>query len=266
MVEKIVNAVADMFLNSMQKTFLEFATLILGWVNTALNSFWNDGVITGLFEVSKNVGRAIFVLAFIVMLLDIVEDHAANKPVYASTVIGNIFKALFFIEFAPVLGQYSLLVGERLMSVINLSESLSVLNLSERMTATGLIGAIQWIIMLVALIYFFIATLKRYSVMLIQILQCTLYIPPILRGDTTAMGGWLRQTVAISLTYFFQYLLFYLGLYFYLRSNLLPSMALWLGMKEVPKILEKYGLSMGTGGNIGSSIAGLAQTGLMLAR
>lgn len=261
MIETVVQTVIDLFSGGLQKVFLRITNTLLGWVNTSISSFWHDDIISGLINISKNFSRAIFFVAFIVMIIDILEDRSAEKPVYPGTVIGNIFKGLLFVELAPIIGQYSMEVGEKMLGVINLSQNFTSLGTAETILGIGLIDGIA---VFIALVYFFVATLKRYSIMLIQILQATVYIPSIVRGDTTAMGGWLRQATAIILTYFFQYLLFYLGLFFFLQRNLLPAISMWLGMSQVPRVLDKFGLSMGSGG--GSTVASLAQTGLMLAR
>lgn len=113
----------------------------------------------------------------------------------------------------------------------------------------------------IACIYFLYQALKCFGAMFVQIMTAFLYIPGILRGDTTAMGSWMRQTVAIALSFFFKYLCFYLALVYLVQGNIYLTITFWTVMAASDKILDKFGWSFGTGGNL-SGAANLAMQGL----
>ena len=122
---------------------------------------------------------------------------------------------------------------------------------------------IFWLIILIATIYFAVTSLKRFGEMFVHILTSALYIPDILRGDTTKMGDWLRQMLSIVLTYMIIYILFFLGCGFFDSDNVILSLVCWLTMPSVSKILNKFGWSSGTQGNFGAIAL---QTGAMMIR
>ena len=53
------------------------------------------------------------------------------------------------------------------------------------------------IIVLIALVSFFCISLFSVGAMFLQALTVFLYVPDIVRGRTTSMGDWIRQTLSV---------------------------------------------------------------------
>lgn len=224
---------------------LDWLTMFLSWSVTPAQDFWSNPLVTGLITVVTWTGRALMFCAIIVMIVDAVEDVAAGKAVYASTIVGNIIKGMLFVELAPFVGKYAITLCDTLVTSIDIGAYTS--NTTDLITAMQMSAPVLIISLIGCLVWLFQA-LKRFGSMLIQIVSCVLYVPSIVRGDTTAMGSWIRQTIAIALTFLLQYVLFYISLVFLLGGQWLLAIAMWISIGSVPRLLDKYGLSHGGGG------------------
>ena len=122
---------------------------------------------------------------------------------------------------------------------------------------------IGYLICIIASIYFFWQSMKNSGLMFLHMMTCALYVPSIVRGDQTAMGGWIRQAASIMLTYFFQYLMFYCGLYILYQGNLITALIPFITMFGVPRLLDKFGYSSGTGG-VGNAVTSIIFQGASL--
>ena len=76
------------------------------------------------------------------------------------------------------------------------------------------------------------------------------------------MGGWIRQALAILLNYFFNYLIYYIGLFLFVQGDLFSAVIPWAALFTVPRLLDKFGFSSGSGG-IGQTL-GIAVQGVSL--
>lgn len=259
MIERFVDTSMNAMRNGIENWLIDLITTMLQWSVSLTGEFWSFSLVSGLVRFCVNLGRGILIATFLVVLFDIVEDVTAGRKVFASTAISNLFKAMAFVELAPRLGQYSLDLCDRLVVALNLkltSENTVIDNV-----VSAVAGLFAIIIAAFACGYFLFQTLKRFGTMLIQVMTSVLYVPSIIRGDTTAMGSWLRQTISIALTFFFQYFMFYLGITLIQRADsFLIGIGCWASMGMIPRILDKYGLSSGTGGGLAS----VASTGLMM--
>lgn len=110
--------------------------------------------------------------------------------------------------------------------------------------------AVISIIVLIATVAFFVYTLFAVGGIFIQAATVFLYVPDIMRGKDTAMGEWIRQTVAILLTFLFRHLLFVIGLAAALSGDVITMAVAWITMFSVAKLLQKFGASSGFGGMV----------------
>ena len=236
---------------------------IVAWCMTSADVIWSDPIMTGLFSFVQWVGMGIFAASLIVMILDVFEDVSADKRAYGSTVFFNVLKGFGFTVAAAPVGRLAMLLAGQLADAFDLTSALDV----EEWAAAFAVqptSSLFLIIVLIACIVFLYNSLKRYGLMMVQIMTFPLYVPGIVRGDTTAMGSWIRQTIAIALTFLFQYILFYLGCLFWMKYSLIAAMGCWIAITSVTRILDKYGLSTGTGGGVSSGVS-LAMQGIQLA-
>lgn len=215
----------------------------------------------------------IFGISFLVVLVDIAEEKISGKPVYPAVVFTNTIKALSFAVFARWIAVWGMEISNTITSYfgISLSADSFSLHLTKSIDAflpggipdTIVIHLVIMLLIIIAVVVFLVMALKRFGTMFIHIFTSVLYIPDIMRGDTTKMGEWLRQMTAIVLTYTFIYLMFFLGCGFFNSDNLLMCFACWITMPVISRILNKYGWSSGSQGNFGAMAI---QTGVMMIR
>lgn len=257
-IESTTQAISDKF----YEFIVDIITVVFQWVIGSTSGFWANSSITQVIGFAQWTARVVFIVTLVVVVLDIAEDFTSGKQVYTSIIATNIAKGMGFVEVAPVLARFSIELSDKMVGRFNLSSQMRGLNNIYDMiedASGGAIALITAIVVLIACIAFLVMVLKRFGMMLVQILTCCLFVPSIMRGDTTAMGSWLRQTIAIAITFFCQYLLFYLGIFFWISRDTLIAFGLWLSMGMVTRLLDKFGLSSGTGGVFGS-VTSAAQT------
>lgn len=225
---------------------------VISWCATMSYEFWNESFVRALLNASIAVSGIVWAVAFIIMLLDVVEAISEEKPVFISSLAGDAVKALAFYFVAPNVGQYAILFVFEIVKRLNWADSLEA-TLKQYLTST--LGSVYFgIVLLIGSIYFFFASLKNSGLFFCQLLTCPLYVPSIVRGDHTAMGAWLRQSVSILLTFFFQYLMFYSSLFLFFQGQPMAAIMPMLAMMAVPRLLDKYGFSSGSGG-IGQTLS-----------
>ncbi len=243
-----------------------FYTSILSYVTTPFNDFWDNPIIQGAVHFSQWVAYAVMGVSILFMIIDYAEDIAAKSSISISEMVMNIIKGFVFCLIAPQLSILAITLGARLAGTLDLTSMANALNSNQIVDAIKNTGVAQilWIIAcLIAFVVFLFITARQYGMMLIQIMTYALYVPGVVRGDTQSMGAWMRQTVAITITYLCQYFLFYLGMVFTTLNSLAGILVCWTGMAAASKVLNKFGLSAGFGG--GTQVLSLAGQALRVA-
>jgi hypothetical protein len=209
----------------------------------------------------------VFAVSVLFMLFDIAEEIASGKEVDYGLVFTNTIKAFIFCRFNYLIAvmalQLSNIVTSRLDFKISSIPDDLFSKITNSMGASVSFSLFLTLAVLIASCVFFVMAVMRYGAMFVQILSSSFYISDILRGDTTSIGAWLRQTVAIAGTYIFQYIMFYLGMYFLTNENLILCAISWAGMAKASTILNKFGYSSGTRG-VFSTAGSLAGRGISL--
>lgn len=263
----------DSFLDWFNTQAIGIAAFIISFVNNYILSFFEISAVNQFMNFSTWINGIVFAVSFIVVAADIAEEKVSDKPIMYSVVFTNVGKALLFSVFARYLGQWSMELANAITSFfgINLqadkmSSSISEIILQigtgvfEIQSAVPFLNLVFLIVLIVALVYFAVTSLRRFGEMFVHILTSALYIPDIMRGDTTKMGDWLRQMISIVLNYVIIYILFFLGCVFFDADNVLVCLSFWLTMPVVSKLLNKFGWSSGTQGQFGTMAM---QTGML---
>ena len=265
----IANSFFNAFLNWLQQIMLGLVNLIVEFVNSLTLDFWDNSYIRLILDFGFWIGTGVFAITFIVVLVDIAEEKSTGNPVHWAAVFTNIVKSFCFLVFSRWIALWSMQMVSTLTSFFGrelsaqaMTDSLqqTILQMTVPAALNLLLGIIFNIVVMVASIIFIVQSFKRFGTMFLHVMQAPLYVPDILRGDTAKMGEWLRQMIAISVTYGFQYLFFYLGSILMLETHVLVAIPFWLTMGQIPKILNRYGWSSASTGRFGQ----LAQSGLSL--
>ena len=229
-------------------------------VTSATGNFWNDPVILYILDFSQWINYIVFVLSLLFLLADIAQEQAGRGVDWTHVVTSGI-KAFGFVLLNRWIALLTVQLADILIKAIDFKDmSLTPEFLIENMasslfaiSARPLLSILLPIIVVIASGIFFFVVIQRFGAMLIHILTSSLYIADIVRGDGEKMGEWLRQMIAISITYVFQYLLYYLGLYLCAAGNIAPGIGCWIVTGSVGRILQRYGYSTGTKGAIGNA-------------
>lgn len=273
----IVNGIAGYFFNSfidwLEEKILALAAFAISFINKYVLSFFDNEIIDAFMDFSTWINYFVFAVALVVAIVDIAEEKASDKPVYWSVVFTNTAKAFAFAGLARWIAILSMEISNDITTYFGISLDVDSFELNAERIVNSILGmesihralfsVIFLIVILFAAVFFAVSSLKRFGVMFVHIFTSALYIPDVLRGDTTKMGEWFRQMASIVLTYVFIYILFFLGASFFGGENLVPCLACWLAMPAVSKVLNRYGWTSGTQGNFGSIAV---QAGMMAIR
>lgn len=261
---------------------VHLAVFVINFLNNYVISFFDIKAVVLFLNFGTWINVLVFAVYLIVVIVDIAEEKMSDKPVNYGVVFTNALKAFSFALLARLIGEWSMELSNTITSIfgLQLQPDTTALSINRIITKIGtyelpipmpvpdihiadFFNIIFWLVILIATIYFAVTSLKRFGEMFVHILTSALYIPDILRGDTTKMGDWLRQMLSIVLTYMIIYILFFLGYGFFDADNVILSLVCWLTMPSVSKILNKFGWSSGTQGNFGAIAL---QTGAMMIR
>ncbi|MDY4785550.1 conjugal transfer protein TrbL family protein [Pygmaiobacter massiliensis] len=264
--QRLIDNMGQLMEAVMNFIFADFTKRLMGFYGDTLSmavapydGFFSNNIIQGLIWFGQWAAYAAMGFSILFMIIDYMEDLSAGRGIAVSEMVMNVIKGFIFCIIAPELGILSLQVGAELAKSLDLSSQLG-----QWESRLGGLSLVWLVACLIALIVFVFMSARQYSMMLIHIVTYVLYVPGVVRGDAESMGAWIRQTVAIAVTYLCQYVMFYLGLYFMVSVHGILGLSCWVGMGCVNKVLNKYGMSSGFAG--GSQVVSLAAQGLRLAR
>lgn len=223
----------------------------MGWLNTVGTGFFDAKIIADSFEFSRFLSYLVFGATLIITFFDIVEDLSEvgnGKTIEFATIFMNLFKGLMFIEIAPVLAKQSIIVGADLSSAFNVDTS-TITNGFFNNNVTLML------IILIASVSFFCLSLFSVGAMFLQAITVFLYVPDIVRGRTTSMGDWIRQTLSLLVTYMLRNILFFLGFLSAVNVDIITMAICWITMFGTARILQKFGISSGFAGAVSSTIS-----------
>lgn len=226
----------------------------ISWVEGAGTWFFNSTIVQKTLEFTAWLAWGVFGVAFVILLLDIGEELGGYKPgqgMEFTAIFTNFIKAIAFILMGPRLAVIAMQLAANAtgqMSVDYTALKTEVPNMFS-LNLGGLLPVIP-IIILIAVIGFFCFTLFSAGGIFVQAATAFLYVPDILRGRTTAMGDWMRQTISILITFLFRHILFIIGLAGALSGDYITMAVAWITMFGVAKLLQKFGMSSGFGGMV----------------
>lgn len=232
---------------------LDVFTNVMNMINSLSINIWNEPIIIDLIKLSGKI--AIIVLALSIPFL--LKDMLEQADTLDWKVVGfSVLKAYLFTVSINIFGVMIFNIGHTLIKSLNL-----VVDPSQITAVVGsILGAPVLIIMVVASIVFLVMTITRIATMLIHIFTSFLYIPFIVRGDSSKAGEWITMAISISLTYTCQYFFFYLSIYLYLDSKVwIATLFLAASFLIVPA-LKTFGFSSGARSALSSTTSGIAST------
>lgn len=244
--QKLIESAVEFFLESfivkIKSGMIRLIMTLIEFVSKGMLNVFDEPITIDLINMGIAIGHILFACTILILMIDIAEEAGSMKndqfkAVEWPTILMNLAKAAVFVEAAPRLAIMSLyLVVD---SVNSFDPEPYLNNLPNAPEIFGLI------VIIIAVGGFCIVTMMRSCSILIQAFTTFLYVPDIVRGHTTSMGNWIRQTIAILLTFFLQYVMFFQGLVAYFNFQYIIAITLWIGMMNVSKFLDKYGMSSG---------------------
>ena len=255
LLDSVVGWITNLIVDSLMKVY----TFALQFTTVPFNDYWGDPLIQAAIRFSQWVAFGVMGISILFMIIDYAEDIAAKSSISISEMVMNIIKGFVFCLIAPQMSILAITLGSQLAEMLNLTSMVGSVSAPPVVDPTAITYVLWILVCLIAFVVFLFITARQYGMMLIQIMTYALYVPGVVRGDTQSMGAWMRQTVAITVTYLCQYFLFYLGMVFTTLNSPIGTLVCWTGMASAAKVLNKFGLSAGFGGGTQAlSLAGQA--------
>lgn len=261
LMSNLISLFFTFFENQIKNWFTDALAVMFQLATAITNDFWTDPIINVIMAFMHTIANVILVCSLVFMLFDIAEEASGFKSIPWGTVAINFLKATLFANAFIWFGMnITNLAGEITamfpIADIASADATAILNV---FWPAGLIVSIMVACFLVAAyICFIFMSVLRFTNMFIHIFGGLYYISDIVRGDTSALGSWLRQAIVIACTYIIQFLMFTIGASIlldtsnYLTPSTVMGAGMIVGMFFVPKILQKYGQSTGITGIAGT--------------
>lgn len=244
--------------------------------------FWQNPVFQSLFGFVLSVSNFVLVASMIVALIDIGEEAGAGNRVPWTVVAGNFIKGIAFANVIVIICACIFDVSTQIVQMLPMGNlgtswdwsSLGTTIVSFFTASTINIGFLPFVLieifLIVGCIAYLIMSFLLFTNMVTHTIAGILYVPDIVRGDTSAIGSWLRLGITFNLTFIIQSIFFFIGIsliidFSLFSTDFLLGVACMIGMFSVPKVLSKYGFSMGVTG-IAQSLGNIASAGSSLAR
>lgn len=267
-VSNIANLLFSALIDWINNIMIGIIKVEINIVNSITMDFWDNYYVSLILDFGTWIAWGVFAVSFIVLLCDLAEERSTGQPIDWGMVFSSISKTICFILFARWIAIWSLkfigVLTDFLGAVLDygrmksgMSGIYSGVDTLEVYTKSALILVVA--IVLCACCWIFIyQSFKRFGNMFIHVMQAPLYVPDIIRGDTKKIGEWLRQMIAISVTYGFQYMCFYLGATLLMDGQVLTALPFWIVFTQIPKILQQFGWSTGTTGKFSQVVGQLS--------
>lgn len=255
--ERIYGWLTQLFLSSIQNRLADQLQFCLGMATQACDGFWTSTYLASILSLVEWCCLLMWGIGAAMNLFDTMSSAAERGSIGYYRCVQSMVGGFAFAIAAPKMCKYMMILTSDLISTLDLNDVMAVDSFQNAVQnfAANLLndlggGIFFNLVCCIVCIYFFFCTAQRYGFMLIQSISCVLWQIPITRGDDTAFESWLRQTVAIAITYFCQYLVFWLSWWTLLRGEFVITICLWASLGGIPRLLDKWGLSVtGAGGN-----------------
>lgn len=244
------------------KLIQDFADSVIDLVLELVDGFWQNNLLEAFLDFSVAINLIVMVVSILILCFDIAEE---NKPIIWKQIFANLFKGGMFTLFSRYIGMLCLTLSNLIVKYLEIDVDRSALWNIPLMTPSGAIGVtLIWIIILVvSFAAFAVVCVTRNASMFVLMMSSALYIPDVVRGDTAKMGDWIRQVIAVTLTFVFQYILFCIGVGGCIAYDPVTALTGLVGIFSVPKVLQKFGYSSGVTGIFSSAGNAAMQVGKM---
>ena len=269
MVRDIMEYITEWIADNLISGYTELITLVN---NSLTEEFWDNTLVLAFLDFSQFCCSGSFAASVVFLIFDCTQEITAGKSVAWINVFKGFAVGFMFARFSQTLPVPFCKEVLYILSTVTISD-IDTSNMdnwnTEGIEFAILIYIIMFTVLLIATIVFMGVFLSRQATTLVHLMTAMFYIPDTVRGDTTKMGEWLRQLVAICATTFFQYMLFFGGTSLVLSNPLITSVDFYIGIGlifgtfSVPKILNRFGYSVGNR-DVLSTVQSAASTGFYI--
>lgn len=252
---------------------------LIDYNNNLIDRLFDNSIVEYFFQFNLILGGILFIggigFAFANFTMDNKEDSGAQL----TDLIKNVFigfSALSLYTSVPVLllkftNELCQLLCQDFVSygfIVQMVEHApndngNAISIADSANGSGVsltLICIYFIIMFVAICRVFFANIKRGGILITLIFVGSFHMFSIPRGYTDAFWSWCKQTAGVCITAFAQNLLVALSLFTLSTyksddmTSLVVSIGLALSAKEVPRILQQFGLDTTMKANISQAI------------
>lgn len=240
--------VSDFFLSILQ----DLADSVIDLVLQIVDGFWQNNLLEAFLDFGAAINAIIMVVSIVILCFDLAEE---NKPILFKQVFANVVKGALFTLFSRHIGMLCLTLSNLIVKNLQIDVDKSELwNVSLMVPSATISSSVIWLlILIIAFVAFGVVCVMRNASMFVLMMSSALYIPDVVRGDTAKMGDWIRQVIAVSLTFVFQYILFCVAVGGCISYEPVTALTGIAGIFAAPKMLQKFGYSSGVTGIFSSA-------------
>lgn len=266
--------------------FSDLLVQLIGFIAGNLPSdFFDNQYISTSLDYFQSLGWIIFAIASLFMVFSVAEKKSAGEFVNPTTVFGNWVRALMMVVFSRPLVVYFFVLCRNIANalVVNILEQAKKVTVPQSILGTNFLGnlftiiidgakflaalessGIVFFIMLIISIIMTIQLLRIFAILYVQIVGGYLSVVDLMLGDGGVFYGWMRDVIAVNVTFMLQYMMFIGGVVI-INSESFNGLAacasglvLVVGSTAVPAALKRYGFNYG-GPSVGGAFAGLSR-------
>ena len=141
----VVTNIAGYFFNSLidwlEEKLLALSAFAISFINNYVLSFFENEIIDAFMDFSTWINYFVFGVALLVVIVDIAEEKASDKPVYWSVVFTNVAKAFAFAGFARWLAVLAMEISNKITTYFGITIDANKFELSIDEIVNAVLGS-----------------------------------------------------------------------------------------------------------------------------
>lgn len=124
---------------------------------------------------------------------------------------------------------------------------------------------LMFIVIIICFVSFLFNIMKRIGYIFALISVIPIYMLSFSKGYSSGFFSWLRMFASCSITFFLQYVMFYLGVNLLIANAFILAIVLFVSVPVVPRVLAQFGSGTTSLGDILSDVGNTAKQGASMA-
>lgn len=129
----------------------------------------------------------------------------------------------------------------------------------------AIVEIVMLIVVIICFVSFLISVMKRIGYIFALISVIPIYMLSFSKGYSSGFFSWLRMFASCTITFFLQYIIFYLGINILIANKFVLAVLFFVSIPVVPLVLAQFGSGTTTMGDILSDVTSTAKQGVSMA-